>query len=158
MALFVMSCSSVNTETTTETTEQIANKTTAIVDTIPSEPIASAEEIEDLTLPTVNIKEEEVITSPQKITVNSEGLWFATEGKLGHVELFDSEDNLLTEGHLMADGEWMTEKPALFSTALTFTVKEDTEKGKLVIYNNPGNGDGEEAGEKISFEVPVRFK
>jgi len=33
-----------------------------------------------------------------------------------------------------------------------------SEKGTLIILNNPGSGDGDEAGEQHSFEVPVRFK
>ena len=35
---------------------------------------------------------------------------------------------------------------------------KDAEKGTLIIHNNPGYGDGSEAGEKLSFKIPVRFE
>ncbi len=105
-------------------------------------------------LPTVNIQPNQKISSPLKIKVNSEGIWFASEGELGIVRLLDSDGNELAQGILSADEEWMKEGPVMFSTELNFDSKK-AEKAKLIIHNNPGGGDGDEAGEKKSFEIPV---
>ena len=121
--------------------------------------VVEVEEIvieDDRELPTVSIKKNDRITSPQEIKVNSQGIWLAHEGELGWVQLKDSEGNELAKGILMAEGEWMKEGPVMFSTKLTFDAK-DKRNGVLVIHNNPGPGDGNEAGEEISFEIPVIF-
>jgi hypothetical protein len=51
----------------------------------------------------------------------------------------------------------MKEGPVLFKTLLEFDPKH-AEEGTLIIYNNPGDGSGDEAGESHQFEVPIRFK
>ncbi|WP_028887280.1 hypothetical protein [Tenacibaculum ovolyticum] len=106
--------------------------------------------------PTLNIKPNEKIISPKKIRVNSEGVWFASEGELGWIQLKDNEGNELARGILSAEGDWMKEGPVMFSTILTFDIK-NIEKGKLVIHNDPGPGDGDEAGKNINFEIPITF-
>ena len=106
--------------------------------------------------PTVNVKRNEKIISPKKIRVNSEGIWYANEGELGWVQLKDNEGNELARGILSAEGEWMNKDPVMFSTVLTFDLK-NRERGKLIIHNNPGPGDGDEAGQDINFEIPVTF-
>ena len=42
----------------------------------------------------------------------------------------------------------------MFSCTITFDAG-NIKKGKLIIHNNPGEGDGDEAGENISFQIPV---
>jgi len=114
------------------------------------------EEMISATQPTVNIQANNKITSPQVIEVNSEGVWHAYEGELGTVQLIDNNGTELTLGILSAKGEWMKSGPVMFSTELTFDSKK-AKKGKLIIHNNPGDGDGDEAGTPISFEIPVIF-
>lgn len=107
--------------------------------------------------PSVNISPHDVITSPLEIKVNSMGVWYASEGELGLVKLYDSEGQELTWGIMSATEEWMRPGPVMFQTTLKFN-PGDSKTGVLVIHNDPGNGSGDEAGEEISFEIPVRFK
>jgi hypothetical protein len=106
--------------------------------------------------PTVNVKSDQEISSPLIIKVNSQGVWRAGEGELGRIELIDAEGNILAEEFLTADEEWMRNGPVMFSTDLIFDAK-NSKSGKLVIHNNPSDGDGREARKKISFEIPVTF-
>jgi len=105
-------------------------------------------------LPTVNVTENEKLNSPHKITVNSEGVWFASEGELGWVQLVDNNGVELAKAILTAEGDWMKNGPVMFSCTITFDAG-NIKKGKLIIHNNPGEGDGDEAGENISFQIPV---
>ncbi|WP_438425838.1 hypothetical protein [Aquimarina macrocephali] len=106
--------------------------------------------------PTLNIKSNDRINSPIEIKVNSEGVWLANEGELGWIQLIDDKGNELAKGILSADGDWMKSGPVMFSTTLTFDSK-NIKTGKLIIHNDPGEGDGDEAGESISFEIPIIF-
>lgn len=107
-------------------------------------------------IPTVNIQPNQKITSPLELKVNSEGVWLANEGELGWVQLVDESGNELTKGFLTSEGDWMQSGPVMFSSVLTFDSK-NLEKGILIIHNNPGGGDGDEAGEELKFEIPVTF-
>lgn len=107
-------------------------------------------------LPTVNVKENDRLNSPYKIIVNSEGIWFASEGELGWAQLVDNNGNELAKAILMAQGDWMKSGPVKFSAIMKFEAG-NIKKGKLIIHNNPGEGDGDEAGGNISFEIPVTF-
>ncbi len=111
--------------------------------------------------PTTNIIPNQKITSPLKLKVNSQGVWFASEGELGTVEIVDSNHNKLNLkgdwGILSSiDGNWMHSNPAFFETTINFDPKE-AKKGKLIIYNNPGPGEGKEAGVLYTLEIPVTF-
>ncbi len=111
--------------------------------------------------PTANIKRWQKITSPLTVKVNSQGVWFAWEGELGTVKIVDENGkvlNLKNEWGILssADGNWMHSKPAFFKTSIPFDAK-GAKKGKIIIYNNSGPGDGEEAGTSYSFEIPVTF-
>ncbi len=106
--------------------------------------------------PTINVNPNDFIVSPIKILVNSQGLWFAHEGELGTITLIDENQEELGSGILSATGEWMKQGPVAFSTILSFKSK-DSKKGYLVVRNNPGPGEGEEAGVAKSFRIPVRF-
>lgn len=111
--------------------------------------------------PSINIKPNQKITSPLKIIVNSRAVWFASEGELGNIQIVDNQGNVLNEkddyGILGCDEDnWMTDKPVNFSTILKFDPK-GAKEGKIIVYSDPGEGDGEEAGVMYSFEIPVRF-
>jgi uncharacterized protein YrzB (UPF0473 family) len=85
------------------------------------------------------------------------GVWHAHEGELGHVQLIDHQGNELATGILSTSEDWMKSGSILFQTVLEFN-PEKYKKGYLTIHNNPGDGDGSEAGEKLSFKIPVRFE
>ncbi len=89
--------------------------------------------------------------------MNSQGVWYASEGELGWISLIDENGIELAKGILSAEGEWMKSGPVMFSTILNFD-PSNSEKGKLIIHNNPGDGDGDEAGTNINFEIPVILK
>lgn len=114
------------------------------------------EEPKQTKYPTLNIKPNDQINSPIEIKVNSEGVWYASEGELGWIQLIDDKGNELAKGRLSADGDWMKSGPVMFSTTLTFDSK-NIKTGKLIVHNDPGEGDGDEAGESISFEIPIIF-
>ena len=107
--------------------------------------------------PTVSINPHEVVKSPLHLSVNSMGVWHAHEGELGHVQLIEHQGNELATGILSTSEDWMKSGSILFQTVLEFN-PEKYKKGYLTINNNPGDGDGSEAGEKISFKITVRFE
>ena len=108
--------------------------------------------------PSINIKPNQTITSPYKVKINSRGIWHASEGELGIINVVDDYGNMLGPNAIMmtTNNNWMKNGPAKFSTVLKFKAKT-LKTGKIVIYNDPGPGDGEEAGELIRFEIPVKF-
>ena len=107
--------------------------------------------------PTVSINPHEIVKSPLHLSVNSMGVWHAHEGELGHVQLIDHQGNELATGILSTSEDWMKSGSILFQTVLEFN-PEKYKKGYLTIHNNPGDGDGSEVGEKLSFKIPVRFE
>ncbi len=120
---------------------------------------SNREVIEKVKNPEVNVVPYQKITSPFEIKVDSKGIWIASEGELGIVTIVDENDNELGKDIAIltsVDGNWMTSGSALFKTTLTFDAK-DSKSGKLIFYNNPGEGERDEAGISKSFEIPVKF-
>ena len=122
-----------------------------------SQESGAALEKQAINFPTLNIEPNQLIKSPQKVILNSQGIWHAFEGEIGTVSLMDEFGELLCSGILFAEGNWMTDGPATFSSELNFN-SGLANKGKLIIYSNPGGGSENEALEQMSFEIPVRFK
>ena len=85
------------------------------------------------------------------------GVWHAHEGELGHIKLLDQQGNELAIGILSTSEDWMKSGSILFQSVLEFNSKEN-KRGYLTIHNYSGVGDGSEAGEKLSFKIPVRFE
>ena len=111
--------------------------------------------------PTINIKKGEKISSPLKLKINSQGVWYASEGELGTVEIVDEKNRVLNQKGdwvilFSSDGNWMHSNPAYFETTVKFDPK-GAKKGKIIIYNNPGEADGEEAGTLYHFEILIKF-
>ena len=121
--------------------------------------ISNLEAVKNAKNPEVNVVLNQKITSPLEIKVDSKGLWIASEGELGIVIIVDEDNNNLGTNIAIltsVDGNWMTSGSALFKTILTFDAK-DSKSGKLIFHNNPGEGEGDEAGVSKSFEIPVEF-
>lgn len=116
----------------------------------------SNKQVETTILPTVNIKDNDKLLSPAVIKVNSQGVWFANEGSLGYIQLLDDQGNEIATNFLTTNENWMKEGSVNFSANLIFDDK-GSKVGMLVIHNDPGSGDGDEAGEKITFTIPVTF-
>ena len=112
-------------------------------------------------IPTTNIKDNQKITSPLYVKVNSEGIWFASEGELGFVKIVDKNNKMLNKkgnfGILSSmDGNWMHSNPAFFETEVDFEI-EGEKSGRIIITSNAGNGEGDEAGSTYTIEIPVTF-
>ncbi|MBU0925969.1 hypothetical protein KKG81_13875 [bacterium] len=116
----------------------------------------SIKQVETAILPTVNIKDNDKLTSPALIKVNSQGVWLANEGSLGYIQLLDDQGNEIATNFLTTNENWMKEGPVNFSANLIFDAK-GSKVGSLIIHNDPGSRDGDEAGENISFTIPVTF-
>jgi len=106
--------------------------------------------------PIVNIKPNQLIKSPFKVTVNSNGVWHAFEGELGFIKVYNEAGKEIGNvGILHTDStkeiDWMADGPIPFETILTFDPK-GSKKGKIVIEKNAGR-----ARDADSFEIPVRF-
>ncbi len=108
--------------------------------------------------PSVNIVENQKVSSPLEILLNSKGLWLAHEGEVGIVTLVDDRGKEIVKKILSsADGNWMTSGPAKYKANMTFDAK-GAKRGKLIFKGNPGPGEGREAGKSTSFEIPVTFE
>lgn len=116
----------------------------------------SIKQVETAILPTVNIKDNDKLTSPALIKVNSQGVWLANEGSLGYIQLLDDQGNEIATNFLTTNENWMKEGSVNFSANLIFDAK-GSKVGSLIIHNDPGSGDGDEAGENICFTIPVTF-
>lgn len=116
----------------------------------------SIKQVETAILPTVNIKDNDKLTSPALIKVNSQGVWLANEGSLGYIQLLEDQGNEIATNFLTTNENWMKEGSVNFSANLIFDAK-GSKVGSLVIHNDPGSGDGDEDGEKITFTIPVTF-
>lgn len=103
--------------------------------------------------PTINIEAGQVIESPLKIKVNSEGKWGGFEGELGTIELFDQQNNTIGLCILSTTENWMVKGPVNYNCDLEFNVSTSGD-GRLVIKNNNPTGDIEF---DKSFVIPVQY-
>lgn len=98
-----------------------------------------------------NPRPNQTIESPLMLKGRARGMYFF-EGSFP-VTLVDAQGNVLAEGFVTADGEWMTEDFVPFSGELTFEGQGD---GKLLLRRN--NPAPEEAPQNnATLEVPVSF-
>ena len=106
--------------------------------------------------PEINVVENQKLSSPYHVKVDSKGLWFAIEGELGIVKLVDGDNMELSSSILKSvDGNWMTSGSALFEANLVFNAKE-AKKGILIITQN-NSASEEEGGAAKSFQINVVF-
>jgi hypothetical protein len=103
----------------------------------------------------LNIKPYDTISLTHDIIINNNNNWGIFEGEGGIVTLYDENKNLLCQQFLNPKGEWyFKDSVELFATLKFSTFSK---KGKIKLTNNPGDGSEEEAGKKISFEIPISF-
>ncbi len=98
----------------------------------------------------INVSE---ISSPLVISGRARGTWFF-EGSFP-VELLDSYRNIIAQGHVTAQGEWMTEDFVKFVGTLQFNNYIKGQKGILVLKKDNPSGLVEN---DDSVEVPIVFK
>lgn len=91
------------------------------------------------------------VTSPLKIIGSARGTWFWEANSTA--ELYDMNGKSIGFAHVIAEGEWMSEKFVPFEGMIDFTSPQ-TSKGKLILRNDNPSGLPENQKELI---VPVRF-
>lgn len=104
-------------------------------------------------LPSINIKADQLLKSPLKITVNSEGKWSGFEGELGTIELLDEHNNTLGQCILSTTENWMVNGPVNYNCDLIYNT-DSSGKGTLVVKNNNPTGKVEH---DKSFIIPVQY-
>jgi len=127
------------------------NKNTASVAT--TEAVLDIQNTHDSTFPSINVSTNQILESPFKIRVNSEGKWYGFEGELGTIELFDKNKNSISLCILSTTENWMVKGPVNYYCDLKYNV-ESSGNGRLVIKNNNPSGHAEY---DKSFAIPVRY-
>lgn len=94
----------------------------------------------------------DVIESPLIISGEAVGTWMF-EANMS-VTLYDNDGNVVSEGNVMAQGDWMTDDMVPFEGTLEFE-EQESGKGRLVINKANPSGLEENADE---FVVPIYFK
>lgn len=96
---------------------------------------------------------DEAISSPLSIVGQARGKWFF-EGSFP-VALLDSYGNTIAEGHVTAQGEWMTEDFVKFIGNLQFNNYIKGTEGTLVLKRDNPSGLRQF---DDSIEIPITFK
>ena len=93
------------------------------------------------------------ISSPLVIAGRARGTWFF-EGSFP-VFLVDADRNIIAEGHVTAQGEWMTQDFVKFVGSLQFNNYIKGQKGSLILKKDNPSGlpENDEA-----IRIPIMFK
>lgn len=78
------------------------------------------------------------VTSPLSIQGTARGTWYFEAS--APVELRDANGKVIAQGHVTAQGDWMTEEYVPFTATLTFSAPA-TKTGTLVLKNDNPSGD-----------------
>lgn len=108
---------------------------------------------EESTIAVVSPIKDSEISSPLSISGRAKGTWFF-EGSFP-VTLFDSNRNTIAEGHVTAQGEWMTEEFVPFLGTLQFNNYIKGSNGFLILKKDNPSGLKEH---DESIEIPIMFK
>lgn len=80
--------------------------------------------------------------------------WTVFEGQAGRVEVFDVEDNLVSDGVLKTIEDWMTDEPRNYKAILNLGKAPVSKDLRIVITEEDPSGEG--LGEKIEFPAVLR--
>ena len=86
------------------------------------------------------------------ISGNARGRWYFEAS--APVELQDAQGNVIAQGHITAQGDWMTEDFVPFTATLTFTKQPAGSTGTLVLQNDNPSGDPARG---FELDIPVKF-
>ncbi|MEI6863857.1 MAG: Gmad2 immunoglobulin-like domain-containing protein [Candidatus Adlerbacteria bacterium] len=92
------------------------------------------------------------IVSPLVVTGTARGSWYFEAS--APVELRSATGAVIAQGHVTAQGDWMTSEYVPFTATLTFTAQPAGTVGTLVLKND--NPSGDPAREK-ELDIPVNF-
>lgn len=106
----------------------------------------------------INIEPYDTILSPFDVIINNNNNsnWNIFEGEGGIITLYD-ENNSIDQKYLNPKGEWYLNPNDSIELYATLHFSTFSKKGKIKFTNNPGGGSGEEAGKRISFEIPIFY-
>lgn len=110
-------------------------------------PAQSGEGLIKVTSPTSN----QIISSPINVSGEAKGTWYFEAS--APVEIRDANGKLLGQGHIEAQGDWMTTNFVPFKGAITFT-KSTTSNGTIIFMND--NPSGLPTNQK-TYSIPVKF-
>ncbi len=100
----------------------------------------------------INPRPNQLIEKTLEISGQATGSWLF-EGQTS-VKLYDTNNNIVAEGIVTAESNWMTEEMVPFKGTLNFT-QIDPQKGRLVIEKSNPSGLEEN---KKELAVPIYFK
>lgn len=92
------------------------------------------------------------VSSPLVISGTARGTWYFEAS--APIELRDANGKVIAQGHVDAQGDWMTEDFVPFKTTLTFATQPAGSKGTLVLKNDNPSGDPARQKELL---IPVAF-
>lgn len=98
----------------------------------------------------VNVKADQVITSPLTITGEAKGWYFEASFP---IQIVDGSGKVIAQGPAQAQGDWMTSNFVPFKATLSFA-KPSTATGTLILRNDNPSGLPENQRE---LRIPVRF-
>jgi hypothetical protein len=128
---------------------QIGGSTATTTDqTPPDYGEASIDNLVTVTAP----RKDASVTSPLTITGKARGNWYFEAS--APVELRDANGDTIAQGHLTAQGDWMTQDFVPFTATLTFTQQPSGSTGILVLKNDNPSGD---LARQKELDIPVRF-
>ncbi len=80
--------------------------------------------------------------------------WTVFEGQAGKVEVFDKENNLISEGVLKTVEDWMTDEPRNYKAVLNLQKAPVSKDLRIIITEEDPSGEG--LGERIEFPAILR--
>ncbi len=101
-----------------------------------------------ITIPTLN----QLVSTPLNVSGRARGSWYFEAS--APVIVKDSTGKTIGQGHVEAEGDWMTSEFVPFHGTVTFT-NPTTATGSIVFMNDNPSGDPERS---KSVTVPVRFR
>ena len=142
--IILVSCKNGNTQE--QISAPITNKNN---DSTPKSPkFVEADSIIRVKTPIAN----QLITSPLQITGKARGSWFF-EGS-APVKLMNQNNDVMAEGIITAQSDWMTKDFVDFKGELSFTPSENSKTGILVF--SKSNPSGLPANDKF-YKIPLKF-
>lgn len=110
--------------------------------------IAVIDNLIEVTAPVIDA----TISSPLTVTGQARGTWYFEAS--APYELRNSVGTVISQGHIDAQGDWMTEEFVPFKATIQFTKQKAGTTGTLVLRND--NPSGDPARDRV-LEIPVKF-
>ncbi|HVY72923.1 MAG TPA: Gmad2 immunoglobulin-like domain-containing protein [Candidatus Paceibacterota bacterium] len=113
-----------------------------------SSPTASLSDLIEVSAPLINA----TVSSPLTVTGRARGNWYF-EASAPYM-LLDKDGKTIAQGHIDAQGDWMTTDFVPFKATITFAAQPAGSTGTFVLQND--NPSGDPARQK-ELRIPVKF-